>query len=279
MAPDGISSSAYSEIKQGKSGLLTIAIDFMATGRLEAGFQDLIPNTRLDDTVWHTLPMLAHEGCNLGGSYIDRWGAEVDAADLPVRAILGYCAGSIFAPALSERISNRHDGAPKVIVFDPELPDARSMLWNYHKLVGSLSSVLPEGDIEQAQAAGLEAIEQCKGMPDLADRLIALFSEIGQSAFAHMGLDSRRRSELISTYRSFQSYLVAASEMFHEEIWSTSIVISSGSPDNGLNRLGERVRASAAKEYTFDTTHNDLLRGKDVARLVDALLADECLQE
>lgn len=92
---------------------VVLATDFPVTGRNEGGFVDLTPGLGLDCALWQTVaPVRVPGGGVSEDEYLAPWLTEVAASGRTVRAVLGYCAGSVFAGALAERIAATQSSAP-----------------------------------------------------------------------------------------------------------------------------------------------------------------------
>src|SRR5690606_39865971 len=80
---------------------VVLATDFPVTGRNEGGFTDLTPSLELDCALWQTVAPARVPGPGIDqDEYLAPCLAEVAASGRTVRAVLGYCAGSLFAGAL-----------------------------------------------------------------------------------------------------------------------------------------------------------------------------------
>ncbi|MFI6157932.1 hypothetical protein ACIBCA_35210 [Kitasatospora sp. NPDC051170] len=272
----------YNVLREADSEELILASDFSATtGRTVGGFGDLVPRLRTDLTVWETAPPPTGAELDMtAADHVDRWAADVRASGRPVRAILGYCVGSVFAAGLAERIADWQPAAPRVIVFDPEHPHAPLLHRHYGDALGVMASLMSAEDLATARRAGDEALKLQTGgggdgdLAALAATLSGLVLDHGDRAFAQAGLDAARRAELLGTFRSFLYYLVCASQLDAGPVWRTATAITSLSPHNGLNSLAPDHRDGVvAEEIRFDLPHADLLRDAGVARAVDVLLS------
>jgi hypothetical protein len=271
--------SSYNVLRDVDSDELILASDFSAsTGRTVGGFSDLVPRLAAGHPVWETAPPPAGTGAEMtAADYIERWTADIRADGRRVHAILGYCVGSVFAAGIAEKVTE-WQSAPRVILFDPEQPQAALLHRHYRDALDALGKTLTDKEQEHARSAGEDALKHAAsdgsgGLPELAGTLSDLLSGTGDPALARTGLAEGRRCELFGTFRSFLFYLVSASGLDATRVWKTATVISSLSPRNGLNVLPPESRSGVvAHEIRFDLPHADLLRDADVARAVDGLL-------
>ncbi|GHJ30527.1 hypothetical protein TPA0910_49600 [Streptomyces hygroscopicus subsp. sporocinereus] len=266
-------SNSWRTLKEGADGLV-LAIDYPFTGRPEAGFPELAPQLDTDCALWESVPpgMGSETGMTADG-YLDRWHADVRTGGLPVRAVFGFCAGSVYAGALADRIAAEQGEAPRVILFDPESPNAVTVYWQFHKVIEGLGVVLRPEEVAEAQQVGQRISDGATDLGRLRDQLLGVFGEWAGVAFDRAGLDEVRRAEFTATVTAFMTYLVAAAGIDTRDGWPGATAISSTTPTNGLNLLPEAERpAKVAREIRFDLAHADLLRSAEVAKTAADLL-------
>jgi hypothetical protein len=248
---------------------VVLAVDYPFTGRPEAGFADLVGKLPGDYPVWETAPPVKGAETGLtGADYVDRWYAGV--GDRPVRAVLGFCAGSVYAAALADRIAGDDPAArPTLLLFGPEAPNAITVYWQFHKIIDGLGVVLTPDEVAEAQREGQRISEQTTALPELGERLLEVFRRVAAVAFDRARLDAVRRADFVDTVNAFMSYLVAAATIDVSAGWTGATAISSRTETNGLNLVPPRERAGlVAREIRFDIEHADLLRDPDVVRAV-----------
>jgi hypothetical protein len=248
---------------------VVLAVDYPFTGRPEAGFADLVAKLPRAHPVWETVPPVrGAEAGMTGADYVDRWYAEVGAR--PVRAVLGFCAGSVYAAALADRIAAGGAGErPALLLFDPESPNAITVYWQFHKVIDGLGAVLTPEEVAEAQRAGQRVSEGTTDLRELGQRLLEVFREAAVVAFDRARLDAVRRADFVDTVTAFMSYLVAAATIDVSAGFAGATAISSRTETNGLNLLPPAERTGVvAREIRFDIEHADLLRDPDVVRAV-----------
>ncbi|MFD9392986.1 hypothetical protein ACFWBB_20430 [Streptomyces sp. NPDC060000] len=258
-------------------GAVVLAVDFDTTGRPEARFSDLVANLTTGLTVWESIPPDAGTAAEWSGKeYIDHWARKIAAERPDVRAVMGYCAGSVFAATLAERVADLQGTAPLLLLFDPEITVAQTLLWQFSKVVGFMSSVLPAQDIEAAREAGRRAYEQTPQVGPLKQNLTRLVREVGEPAFTRAGLDRTRREELFAAFASFMGYLAAAADLDPFPRWRSATALSSCSPTSGLNGIRAAGvgadQVSVGREITFDVEHATMLADRAIAATVSDLL-------
>ncbi|MFB7248957.1 hypothetical protein CW362_38150 [Streptomyces populi] len=261
----------------GGSDAVVLAVDFDTTGRPEARFSDLVANLTTDLAVWESIPPAAEAAAEWSGKqYIDHWARAVEQERPRVHAVMGYCAGSVFAATLAERVAELQGSDPLLLLFDPEITVAQTLLWQFHKIVGFMSSVLPAHDIEAAREAGRRCYDTSPQVGPLKQGLTRLVREVGEPAFTRAGLDRTRREELFEAFGSFMGYLAAAGDLDPFERWRSATAISSSSPASGLNGIRAAGvgadRISVGRELTFDVEHATMLADQKIAATVSDLL-------
>jgi hypothetical protein len=254
---------------------IVLAVDFDVTGRAEARFSDLVANLDTSYTVWETIPPpVRTQQAWTGAGYVGHWAAGIGQAGLPVRALLGFCAGSVYAAALADRISAAQGTSPLLLLFDPELSVPQTLLWQYLKIVSFMSGTIPPAAAGGMREAGQRAFEQHQEIAGLQAALARLLREQGAAAFELAGLDQRLRGELLDIIDSCLCYLAAASQIDPLSQWKSATVIGSSSPMSGLR--GMRLAGTdvcVAREIDVAADHGSMLADLEVAAAVRDLLA------
>ena len=257
---------------EGERNGVVLAVDYPFTGRPEAGFTELVGRLAPDRAVWECVP--PQETGLTAEDYLDRWLADVRASGHPVHAVLGFCAGSVYATALADRIAAERGGdGPRLVLFDPEAPNAITVYWQFHKVIDGLGVVLTPEEVGQAQAEGQRISQETEDLGLLGERLLKIFRHAADVAFDRAGLDAVRREDFSVTVTAFMAYLIAAAGIDATAGWRRATAISSRTATNGLNLVPEQQRPGmVAREVRFDIEHADLLRDDAVVRVVAELL-------
>nr|AFV71307.1 PyrG2 [Streptomyces rugosporus] len=254
----------------GTEAPLVLAVDFDITGRPEARFSDLVANMGVDLRVWETVPPPAGTP---DSAYVDHWAGQLEETRPQVHALMGFCAGSVYAAALAERAASWQERPPLLVLFDPELSTSDTLLWQFEKITGYMSPMLPEEQIAEARRIGRQAYEEAGDVSTLRDRLIELLGEYGHPALAKLGLDQRRRDELFDAFRTFIDYLAAAGSIDPLRQWREAVAFNSGTPLSGLDAMrAAEMNVIVAKELDFDVDHGAMLADPRLAAAVADLL-------
>lgn len=268
---------AWRILTKGSRSEILLAVDFDVTGRPEARFSDLVANLATDHGVWESVPAPVDslDGPE-GVAHLNAWHQGLGANHPPVRAVMGYCVGGVYAAELAARLAETQESSPLVLLFDPELATAPTLYWQFHKVMEFMRSAGGGDEIDTALAAGRKAEEAHQDLADLARELVGIFRATSDSVLTPAGLDATRRAELAKVFAAFMSYLAGGGAFAPLSRWSSAVAISSCSPQSGLNGIRAHLPAGpadlVAREIRLPLEHSDLLRASEVAALVDELL-------
>jgi hypothetical protein len=254
-------------LNDGDSADVVLAADINIAGRKEAGFADLA--RRLDPAlaVWETdPPRVIDDFTRSGADYLDRWAEEVRASGRPVRAVLGFCAGSVFAAGLAGRVEGWQGGPVPLVVADPEIPLAARVQEQFHDAVDEMLTVLTPEERAATQQEAKQALADDPALAAFGPRLMEIFRDAGGLAFDRMGLNPAVRGELLTTVGSFVAFVIAAAQLDPVPGWSGATALRSRTAGAGAGA------AHAARVLRFEAEHVDLLRHEGVARAIAELL-------
>lgn len=266
-----IQSKAWRPLVVGSDTASTLlAVDFDITGRQEARFSDLLKGLDGDLTMLETVPDPA---ATTAADQVERWVRPLDEARTQVRAVLGYCAGAVFAAPLAERIAGWQPHAPELWLFDPEISEPQSLLWQFYKVVGVMSGTLSEAEATAARQRAQQACERSTDMEAISEELTGLVRDIGDPALARVGLGPARRDELFTMVGTFLRYLALASKIDPHGQWCRAVAFSSTSQMSGMRAMRASGRfVQVAREIEIDVEHDRLLADQKVAAAVRQLL-------
>jgi hypothetical protein len=247
-----------------------LGVDFPAAGRTEAGFADLLEKVgpRWDGYgFWLTVPPPARlDRAVSGQDYVRQWTAEIRGSGRQVVAVMGYCAGSVYAAAIAEDIARWQQPAPKVILFDPEADTgvlADEMYKEMYRLIGVFGGFLSAEETEYARKRTAELAES--GLDDLfavSAALVDLYRETGSAAFDKLRLSDGRRDEIIGYFESWLAWLYMTTQIDPSDTWQRSPAIMS-TEYVAMTRQQPVVKAetriSIGREIALEVSHTDLL--------------------
>lgn len=209
---------------------LVLACDFDGSARSGATFDDLarlLPNeVEYDVCVSRPPPPGGQDGTvGMFASLtrdVGRWAADV-------HAVLGYCAGSVFAQALADRIESIHGSRPIVVLLDPMSPSLATFHDEFSEAVGSMTEIRDSESHEylrRAEAAVLRA--DPASFQDCADEIAAVYLEACVLNLERLGIDATIAGELAEMFASYGSYLASAAEMAIDGgQWDRCVIVAS----------------------------------------------------
>ncbi|MEV6139117.1 hypothetical protein AB0L63_24250 [Nocardia sp. NPDC051990] len=242
---------------------VVLAIDFELTSRVEAGFRDLIALFPEPLTVWQAVQPPAGSPT---GDYISWWSNRLDTANADIVAVMGYCAGSIFASAMADEIERLRGRRPRTVVFNPGRPSRDSVDRDFRAVIGSLSplSIAERAEvIDQAEAI---LTDWDRDVGAALDRLLALYCAQAGIAFDRAGVAADVGQQLVDVFRSYTAYLRAAHLITPRSSWSAATAVCSVEGD-GEPGFAERT-------IPIMERRQDLLRSATAAQTVFELLSE-----
>jgi hypothetical protein len=173
---------------------------------------------------------------------VDRWAVHV-------HAVLGYCAGSVLARALADRIEAIRGYRPIVVLLDPMAPSLAMFHDDFSEAVRSMTGIghaEAREFLDRAEAVlGVEPESFHEGIGQIA----AVYLEACVLNFKRLGVDSSIAEELAEVFASYGSYLTSAAEMTVDGAqWDRCVVVAS-----------RRLAASASGSYDVDVDPDRLL--------------------
>lgn len=263
----------HAVLRAGGDGLV-VAADFAMAGRPAANFTELVAGLSTAHTVWETLPPPGGPAAGTRGQdHVETWVAEIRAAGRPVRAVLGFCSGSVYAGAMHREISRFQD-PPELVLFDPDRADRAMVIDYFAELAATrLSALLTAAEVEEAIRAGRAVDADAAGPLELAAGLGALCAEILPPACLRAGLTGRRSTELADVLAAYLHWLAAAAEFDVRPLWSSATALNSATDGYGLDAFPAADRPGlVGRVVRCEAPYQDLLRAPATARLVDDLL-------
>ncbi|MBU7597294.1 hypothetical protein JGS22_006505 [Streptomyces sp. P38-E01] len=257
--------NGWKVLNEGQGGEVVLGVDFATTGRSDSSFSDLAPNLGHGLALWETRQP---DGASAGSAedFLGLWADGIAASGRTVRAVLGYCAGSVHAGELAARIAERQGSAPVFVMFDPEVPTHASLYRDFVAMMNQFAAVLSADEVAAAHREGEEAQARFAEFAAYGDELVRIFQEKAGVAFAREELDTEMLDEFVAVFRSFVAYLNAARQIDPAAAWSTATAVNSEHPTEGA--------AQAAVTVDIAVAHSDILRDKRVADAVnDAIKA------
>ncbi len=258
----------WSRIRTGHAPGVVLAVDFYGTGRQEATFRhlcDLLPDPV---EVWHAVPptLDGDWSAATGAGHLRWWTEGLDLAERPVRALVGYCAGSVFASALADTLGERDGHRPQVVLFNPGVPGVATLTRDFRGLIDGMDVLTDE---ERAGLlAEMTAIQQAhapNALVPVAKQYAALYRKGCDLLCERLGVDASLGAELAAVLHSYLAYLTAALDVPPAPQWRTATTLTSRE---------HRGADFTDTEHGFDVARADLLNSPQVAAALAALLRE-----
>ncbi|MFE6895115.1 hypothetical protein [Streptomyces sp. NPDC057694] len=245
---------------------LVLAVDFAVSGRPESTFTDLGALLSPSIPLWETRQPPPEQARTFDGEdFASYWVRGVADTGRPVRAVLGYCVGGLYAAHVAQLLAAAQDETPAVILLDPEPPHRAGMVADFRAAVARLCSVLSPEESALAGQAAEEAAQQSTGVAALGTALTEVFSGIAGAAFARAELPAELAGELSDAYAAFVTYIAAAGVFDPAMAWADATALTTPAAD---------PRARYARRLVpVDAAHEDILRSPATADAITGLLA------
>lgn len=243
---------------------VVLALDFAAVGRPEACFSDLVSMLDPPRETWAARQPPAGTGVEVtAGAYLQYWSEGLRESGREIRAVLGFCAGAVFAVALAGQIARWQARAPVIALLDPEPPTVVTLLRQFDQAMRGLAAVASDAEFASVREAAA-GLRDAGNLPWLAAELGSLYREASRPAFERIGLKPDFQADLVTSFESLMSYLVAAGDAGATDGWGSATAIVSATP--------VFEPAGVARRVCADVDHAGLLRSAAVAQLVSELL-------
>ena len=240
---------------------LVPCLDFPG-GRATAGFAELAAGVPAAASFLHFRPA----GSGPLAACVDRWADELLATGRPVRAVLGFCAGTAMATRLADAIAATGP-PPMVVLFDAVPITGGSLASQFASALESNARHLTAD--EQADAHGLseQLVETYPDdLPRIAAALAERYDRLMRVIADRLSLHEFLRQELTGMFTAYLDYLLLASWGGFDMRSSTPLFLTSP---------GYEPPVEGARTIALDVGHDDLLRDPRVHELVARLLKGE----
>jgi hypothetical protein len=236
---------------------LVLCLDFPG-GRAAAGFAELAPGVPVDASFLH----IKQADAGPLAACLDHWAAELAATGRPVRAVLGFCAGTTLATGLADAIGATGP-PPLVVLFDAVSTTGDSLAGAFVAALESSAKHLTEDELADARDL---SEHQAATYPDDLPRIAAALNErydlLMRVVAERLSLPGFLLRELTSGFTTYMDYLLLAGEGGFD-MRTTPLF---------LNSADHEPPVEGARIITLDISHDDLLRDPEVHKLVADLL-------
>jgi hypothetical protein len=240
---------------------LVLCLDFPG-GRAAASFEDLAAGALIDASFFQIEPASAGPltAC------VDRWADELSATGRPVRAVMGFCAGTAIATRLADAIAATGP-PPIVLLFDAVFTIGATLTTQFTSAVESSAKHLTADELADARALSEQLEEMCPDdLPRIAAALTDRYDQLVRAIADRLSLHEFFRRQLTEGFTGYLNYLVLASEGGFDMQTTTPLFLTSP---------GHETPVEDARIVALDIDHADLLRDPGVHKLVADLLTGE----
>jgi hypothetical protein len=239
---------------------LVPCLDFPGA-RAAAGFGELAAGVRVDACFLH----IGQAGAGPLAACVDRWADELLATGRPVRAVLGYCAGTALATRLADAIAA--NGPPMVVLFDAVSTTGGSLASQFTSVLESSARHLTADELADACGLSEQLVETYPDdLPRIAAALTDRYDRLMRAVADRLSVHEFLRQELTGAFTAYLDYLLLASEGGFDMRTTTPLFLTSA---------GYEPPVEDARTIALDIDHDDLLRAPQVHELVTDLLTGE----
>jgi hypothetical protein len=240
---------------------LVLCMDFPG-GRAIAGFPELAAGIPFDACF---LQIGQFSASPLAES-VDRWVDELLATGRPVRAVLGFCAGTAMATRLADAIAATGP-PPVVLLFDAVPTTGDSLAGQFTTALESSAAHLTADELADARGLSEQLAET---YPDdllrIKTALTDRYDQLMRAVADRLSLHEFVRTQLIDGFTAYLDYLRLAGEGGFDMRTTTPLFLTSS---------GNEPPVEGARTIALDIDHADLLRAPQVHKLVAELLTGE----
>src|ERR1700726_3005469 len=198
---------------------LVPCLDFPG-GRAAAGFAELAAGVPVDACFLHF-----RHACP------GRWGDELLAPGRPVRAVLGFCAGTALATRLADAIAATGP-PPMVVLFDPVFTTGGSLASQFTSVLESSARHLTADELADARGLAEQLVETYPDdLPRIAAALTDRYDRLMRAVADRLSVHEFLRQELTGAFTAYLDYLLLASEGGFDMRTTTPLFLCSPAPE------------------------------------------------
>jgi hypothetical protein len=240
---------------------LVPCLDFPG-GRAAAGFAELAAGVPVDACFLQ----FRQAGAGPLAACVDRWADELLATSRPVRAVLGYCAGTAMATRLADAIA-ANGPPPMVVLFDAVSTTGGTLASQFASALESNARHMTADELADAHGLSEQLVETYPDdLPRIAAALTDRYDRLIRAVADRLAVHEFLRQELTGAFTAYMDYLLLASEGGFDLRTTTPLFLSSA---------GYEPPVEGARTIALDIGHADLLRAPHVHELVADLLTGE----
>ncbi len=237
---------------------LILCLDFPG-GRPAAGFAELVAGLSID-------ACFLHIGQTSGGplaACVEDWVAQIAATGRPVRAVLGFCAGTTLATRVADAIATTAP-PPMVVLFDAAATNGDALIGGFTAALESSAEHLTTDELADARDLA-EQLATYDDLPRIAAALVDRYDLLMTAVADRLSLPEFYRKELTNGFTTYLNYRLLTAEGGFDMRSTTPLFLYSA----------DYEQVPEVPTTTLDVNHVDLLRDPEVHKLVTDLLTGE----
>jgi hypothetical protein len=240
---------------------LVLCLDYLG-GRAAAGFAELVAGVPVDASFLH----VRQAGAGPLEARVNRWVAECTATGRPVRAVLGFCAGSALATRVADAVAATTP-PPVVVLFDAMSPTGDALASSFTSALESSAQHLTADELADARSLAEELVATyTDDLPPIAAALSGRYDQLMRAVADRLSLPAFLRQELTDGFTAYLDYLLLAAEGGLDMRTTTPLF---------LNSVDHDPPPEDERGIKLDLSHDNLLRDPEVQKLVTDLLTGE----
>lgn len=240
---------------------LVPCLDFPG-GRAAAGFAEMAAGVQVDACFLH----LGQAGAGPLAACVNSWADELLATGRPVRAVLGFCAGTAMATRLADAIAAT-EPPPMVVLFDAVATTGGSLASQFASALEANARYLSADELADAHGMSEQLVQTYPDdLPRIAAALADRYDRLIRAVAGRLSVSEFLRQELTGAFTAYMDYLLLASEGGFDMRATTPLFLFSA---------GYEPPVDGAQTIALDIGHADLLRAPHVHELVADLLTGE----
>ncbi|MFC4149582.1 hypothetical protein ACFO0M_25320 [Micromonospora mangrovi] len=245
---------------------LVLCLDFPG-GRAAAGFADLAAGAPVELCFLHIAWSGLHTDSTLD-AHIAQWVGEALGTGRPVRAVLGFCAGTALATRVADAVSATAGAAPPaVLLFDAATVADDALRDQFVSSVQASAAHLAEGELDDARQWSRELLATGRDdLPRVASALVDRYGRLMSGIAERLSLGETIRRELTDGFAAYLAYLLLAAQGGLDLRVGTPMFLSS---------RDHKLPVDPARGISFGVDRERLLGDADVWRVVAGVLGEE----
>ena len=227
-----------------------------------AGFAELAAGVPVDACFL----LIGPAGTDPLAESVDRWVAELTAAGRPVRAVLGFCAGTALATRLADALAATGP-PPTVVLIDAVPTTGNSVAMEFMATLESSAKHLTADELADARDLSEQLVETYPDdLPRIAAALTERYDLLMRVVADRLSLHEFLRKELTDGFTGYLDYLLLAGQGGFDMRTTTPLFLTSP---------GHEPPVEDARTIALDIDHADLLRDPQVHKIIADLLTGE----